>query len=47
MSNWLIRILILEYIIIMMVCVWERNFARSLYWLGAVILQLGILLGMK
>ena len=47
MSNLLIKILLFEYIVIMMVCVVERNWAKTLYWFGASLLQVSILWGMK
>jgi len=47
MSNWLIKALLVEYIVIMIVCLYERNYPRVLYWIGASLLQVGILWGMK
>ncbi len=47
MSNLLIKMLLIEYVIIMAVCVYERNWARVMYWCGACLLQLGVLGGMK
>jgi hypothetical protein len=47
MSNLLIKILLIEYIIIMVVCVFEKNWARVLYWFGASLLQVSILWGMR
>lgn len=47
MSNILIRILLIEYIIVMLMCIYEKNIPKSLYWFGASILQISILLGMK
>lgn len=47
MSNFLIKCLLIEYIVIMAVCVYEKNWARVLYWIGACLLQIGILWGMK
>ena len=38
MSNILIRLLIVEYLIILVVCLFERNYMRALYWLGAAII---------
>lgn len=46
-SSNLIKILLLEYIVIMAVCIYERNWAKTLYWFGASILQISILWGMK
>ncbi len=42
-STWLIRALLLEYIIILVVCLFERNYKLALYWFGASILQVSIL----
>ena len=47
MSNWLIKFLLVQYIVIAMVCVYEHNWARVLYWIGAGILNYSILLGMR
>ena len=47
MSNWLIKFLLVQYVIIALVCVYEHNWAKVLYWIGAGIIQVGILWGMK
>ncbi len=47
MSNLLIKLLLVEYIVIMGVCVYEKNFPKALYWLSASGLQLAILWGFK
>ena len=44
LSSWLIKVLIVEYAIIMIVCICERNWARTLYWSGALILNYSLLL---
>ena len=46
-SNWLIRLLLVQYIIIALVCVYEKNFPRVLYWIGAFALNFSILWGMR
>lgn len=46
-SSFLIKILLIEYVIIMAVCVYEKNWARTLYWFGASLLQISILWGMR
>jgi hypothetical protein len=46
-SQLLIKILLIEYVVIMAVCVWEKNWARTLYWAGAAVLQVSILWGMR
>ena len=47
MSNWLIKILLFEYMVVMIVCVFEKNWMRTMYWFGATLLQASILYGMK
>lgn len=47
MSNLLIKGLLVAYIIIFGVCLVEKNWARSLYWLSACGLQVSILWGFK
>jgi len=44
LSSWLIRVLLLEYIIILAVCAYEGNWKLALYWLGASILQSSVIL---
>ena len=43
LSNKLIAILLVIYVVIMGVCVAEKNWARAVYWLGASLIQVGIL----
>jgi hypothetical protein len=47
MSNWLIRLLVVEYVIVMIACICEKNWSRTLYWFGATLLQISILWGMR
>jgi len=47
MSTWLIKSLLIQYFIIALVCVYEKNWAKVLYWIGASMLQVAILWGMK
>lgn len=47
LSSKLITLLLVEYIIIFIVCLFERNYYRALYWLSAAGLQTAILLGFK
>lgn len=42
-SSWLIRILLCEYLIILIVCTCEGNWKLALYWLGASILQTSVI----
>jgi len=46
-SNWLIRALIVEYAVIMAVCLIEHRWLMGLYWFGALILNTAILWGFK
>lgn len=46
-SALIIKILIVEYIIILGYSVYEKNAGRSLYYLGAIILSIGVLIGTK
>jgi len=46
-SNLLIKILCFEYIILATVCGLEGNWPRVLYWFGAIILNIGVLWGMR
>jgi len=47
MSQFLIKLLVAEYIIIMITCLLEHNWWRAFYWLGACILNIGVLGGMR
>jgi hypothetical protein len=47
MSNTLIKCLLLAYIVIMGVCVAERNWPKALYWFAASLLQVSIIWGFK
>lgn len=47
MSSLLIKILLVEYIIVAIVCAYERNWPKVLYWISASGLQIAILFGMK
>ncbi len=47
MSSWLMKWLILQYILVFLFCLYERQWPRALYWLGAAILNVAILWGMK
>jgi len=43
MGNWLLRFLIIEYGIIAIVYLWAGDWARAMYFIGAIILSLGVL----
>jgi len=47
MSNLLIKSMILAYFIIIGFSLFEGNFKRALYYLGAILISLSILWGMK
>jgi hypothetical protein len=47
MSTWLMKFLFVEYLIILAMCIYEKNWARTLYWFGASVIQISILIGMK
>jgi len=47
MSNKLMIILLAEYMVLLGVACFEKRWGMSLYWLGAAVLQLGVLVGMK
>jgi hypothetical protein len=46
-SNFLIKCLLVEYIVIMAFCLKESNYPKALYWLSASGLQVAILMGFK
>ena len=43
MGNWLLKFLIVEYGIIAMAYLWTGDWARAMYFIGAIILSLGVL----
>lgn len=43
MGNKLMYLLIAEYVVIGITFLWQRDYARALYWLGAIILSMGVL----
>ncbi len=45
-SDAMVKFLIIQYVVILLVCLWENNWPKSLYWLGAAILNIGLLWGM-
>ncbi len=46
MGKTLMLFLIAEYIVLGLVFLFQKDYARALYWLGAIILSVGVL-GMK
>lgn len=44
LSILLIKCLLASYIVIMVVCLVEKNYLLALYWLGASILQTSVIL---
>lgn len=47
MSTWLMRLLVVQYIIISIISLFEHNYIRALYWIGASIITVSVLLGTK
>lgn len=47
MSNILMKVLIAEYFIIMLACLSEGRFMFGMYWAGAIILNMAVILGME
>ena len=47
LSDLLMKILVVGYIIISAVCLFEHNYARALYWVSAGGITFSILWGMK
>jgi hypothetical protein len=43
MSEWLTRLLIVEYIVIMVACLVEQKYAFAVYWFGAAVLNTAVL----
>lgn len=43
MHPLLIKFLILQYIVLAIICGVEGYYAKALYWVGAVVLSLGVL----
>lgn len=43
-SDLFMRILLIQYIIVALACLVERNWARFLYWAGAILLTTGVLM---
>lgn len=44
MGSWLVKILIAEYSIIALAYVFQGDLGRTLYFVGAIILSIGVLL---
>jgi len=47
LSNLLIKLLLVEYLVIAVVCIFEGNWPRVTYWISASGLQIAILWGMR
>ena len=47
LSNVMLKVLIVEYIVIGGVCVLEHNYPKALYWLSAGLISVSVLWGMK
>jgi len=46
-SRVLMAILLLEYAAIAVVCLFEKDWVKALYWVGASVLQIAVLFGMR
>ena len=46
-GDMLMKGLVVFYIILILVYLWERQWPKAMYWLGAAILNIGILWGMN
>ena len=47
MSNWFIWALIAQYLVIAIVCLFEHNWARVLYYVSAASISVAVLWGMR
>ena len=47
MYIWFTRFLLLQYIMIAIVAMVEKRWVVALYWIGACILQISIMIGLK
>ena len=47
MSNLIIKIFIVEYIILAVVCIYEGNWSMVLYWGSATGISISVLMGMR
>lgn len=47
MSTLFIKFLLMQYLVIMAICLGEQNWAKALYWFGASLLQVSILWGFR
>jgi hypothetical protein len=46
-STWLMKALLVEYMIIAIACAFEHDWAKCLYWVSACGITIAILWGMK
>ena len=44
MGDTLLKILIVEYVIICISYLWQRDIGRALYFFGAIVLSVGVLM---
>jgi hypothetical protein len=44
MATWLVKLFILQFAVATIVSAWEQKWALAIYFLGAVILNIGVLL---
>lgn len=46
-SDWMMKGLLVTYLVISCVCVYEKNWPRALYWVSAGMITFSVLWGMK
>ena len=45
-SVFLTKFFLVQYVVVTVVCIFEKNYITALYWFGATILTTAVLLGM-
>jgi uncharacterized membrane protein len=43
MSNWIMFVLLFFYLAVLLAAMWERNWWRALYFLGAIVISVAVL----
>jgi surface polysaccharide O-acyltransferase-like enzyme len=43
MALWLVKCLLIVYLLIMIIAIFERDWKLAIYWLGASILQVSVI----
>lgn len=44
MSLFIMKLFLVQYVVLLLACLWERNWALAMYWTGASIIQLSVLM---